>query len=201
VLSLSADHRKSSHTVAIRCHRCHHLGTEVGRVVLHFGAAYHNLRLDLCRILALVSLLLPRRPRRRARAPSAADLRYHRPLLVELTSAYCCRSPLVLSRSLSSGKSHYLACLHSLLVHQVVMRLDEILLHFTCLLPSQSLIAQASDALQQDRQPLRRHRCRRLVLALRAAYNYEDQRQRREVGRAAHHRKERTTQKQVKRQT
>ena len=52
VFGLSVDRRKRSRTVAIRSHRFRLLGTEVGRLLLNFGAACHNLRPDLCRILA-----------------------------------------------------------------------------------------------------------------------------------------------------
>ena len=199
--SFNADRRRRSRTAATRLRRHLRLGTVAGHVSQHAGAAYRSLLQHLCRILALVSLLRPRHPMRRARAPSEVDLQYHRLLLVELTCACCLRWWLVLSRSSSSGKSHYLVHSHSLLVHLLVMRLDELHLRSTCSLQSQSLTTQASDALQQGQRPLRRRRCQRLALALRVACNYEDQHWRREVGRAAHHQKERTARRPVRRQT
>lgn len=202
---LSVGHRRSSRTAATHSHRRLRLGTGVGRVYLHAGAACRSWLRHLCRILASVSLLRPRHPVRRARALSGVDLQYRRLLLVGLTCLRCFRWWLALLRSSSSGKSRCWACSHSLynllLGHPLAMRLAEIHLHSICQLLGQSLTAQASDALQLDQQPLRRRRCQHRVLALQEACNYEDQRQRCEVDRAVRHQRERTVQRQVEQRT
>jgi hypothetical protein len=88
---LSVGRRRSSRTAATHSHRRLRLGTGVGRVYLHAGAACRSWLQHLCRILASVSLLRPRHPMRRARALSGVDLQYRRLLLVGLTCLRCFR--------------------------------------------------------------------------------------------------------------